>query len=110
MSRPTTSPARGIQGGYIRLVVIAEMCIRDRGAKLTVKGLKAGTTRASITSSKGETHNFNITVRKLSLIHICQIFSGNTVSNSLATVRAIKYAADNGAVILQCSWGYVRCV
>ena len=34
------------------------------GAKLTVKGLKAGTTRASITSSKGETHNFNITVRK----------------------------------------------
>ena len=34
------------------------------GAKLTVRGLKAGTTRASITSSKGETHNFNITVRK----------------------------------------------
>ena len=26
----------------------------------------------------------------------CQIFSGNTVSNSLATVRAIKYAADHG--------------
>ena len=22
-------------------------------------------------------------------------------------VRAIKYAADNGAVILQCSWGYI---
>ena len=37
----------------------------------------------------------------------CQIFSGNAVSNSLATVRAIKYAADNGAVILQCSWGYI---
>ena len=37
----------------------------------------------------------------------CQIFSGNQVSNSLATVKAIKYAADNGAVILQCSWGYV---
>ena len=36
----------------------------------------------------------------------CQIFSGNTVSNSLATVRAIKYAADNGAVICQNSWGY----
>ena len=34
------------------------------GAKLTVRGLKAGTTKASITSSKGETHNFNITVRK----------------------------------------------
>lgn len=37
----------------------------------------------------------------------CQIFSGNTSGNSLSTVRAIKYAADNGAVILQCSWGYV---
>lgn len=37
----------------------------------------------------------------------CQIFSGNTVSNALASIKAIKYAADNGAVILQCSWGYV---
>lgn len=37
----------------------------------------------------------------------CQIFSGNQVSNAMATIRAIKYAADNGAVILQCSWGYV---
>lgn len=36
----------------------------------------------------------------------CQIFSGNTQSNIMASVRAIKYAADNGAVILQCSWGY----
>lgn len=37
----------------------------------------------------------------------CQIFSGNYVSSILAEVQAIKYAADNGAVILQCSWGYV---
>ncbi len=37
----------------------------------------------------------------------CQIFSGSTVSNALASIKAIKYAADNGAVILQCSWGYV---
>lgn len=37
----------------------------------------------------------------------CQIFSGNSVASVLAEVRAIKYAADNGAVILQCSWGYV---
>lgn len=37
----------------------------------------------------------------------CQIFSGNTASNALASIKAIKYAADNGAVILQCSWGYV---
>ncbi len=36
----------------------------------------------------------------------CQIFSGNQVSSAIATIRAIKYAADNGAVILQCSWGY----
>ena len=36
----------------------------------------------------------------------CQIFSGNSASNTISLVRAIKYAADNGAVILQCSWGY----
>ncbi len=36
----------------------------------------------------------------------CQIFSGNTQSDSYASIRAIKYAADNGAVVLQCSWGY----
>lgn len=40
-------------------------------------------------------------------IMVCQIFSGYTGSNALAVVRAIKYAADNGAVVLQCSWGYV---
>lgn len=37
----------------------------------------------------------------------CQIFSGNYAGSVLAEVRAIKYAADNGAVVLQCSWGYV---
>lgn len=36
----------------------------DGGCETDGQGLKAGTTRASITSSKGETHNFNITVRK----------------------------------------------
>ncbi len=36
----------------------------------------------------------------------CQIFSGNKNGTILDEVRAIKYAADNGAVILQCSWGY----
>ena len=36
----------------------------------------------------------------------CQIFSGLYVGTLLDEVRAIKYAADNGAVILQCSWGY----
>ena len=37
----------------------------------------------------------------------CQIFSSNSSSNTVSLARAIKYAADNGAVILQCSWGYV---
>ena len=40
-------------------------------------------------------------------IMCCQIFSGNIATSILSTVRAIKYAADNGAVVLQCSWGYV---
>ena len=35
----------------------------------------------------------------------CQIFSGMYAGTVLEEVRAIKYAADNGAVILQCSWG-----
>lgn len=35
------------------------------GRKLTVKGLRSGTTKASITSSGNETHTFNITVRKV---------------------------------------------
>lgn len=37
----------------------------------------------------------------------CQIFSGNAGSSVLEVARAMKYAADNGAVVLQCSWGYV---
>ena len=37
----------------------------------------------------------------------CQIFSGEYLGTVLEEVRAIKYAADNGAVVLQCSWGYV---
>lgn len=37
----------------------------------------------------------------------CQIFSGQYAGTVLDEVRAIKYAADNGAVILQCSWGYI---
>ncbi len=36
----------------------------------------------------------------------CQIFSGDLMSNSYNSIRAIKYAADNGATVLQCSWGY----
>ena len=40
-------------------------------------------------------------------IMACQIFSGQYAGTVLEEVRAIKYAADNGAVILQCSWGYI---
>ncbi len=35
----------------------------------------------------------------------CQIFSGIDRGDALVSSRAIKYAADHGASILQCSWG-----
>ena len=41
-------------------------------------------------------------------IMTCQIFSGGYAAGSTVIMaRAIKYAADNGAVVLQCSFGYV---
>lgn len=36
----------------------------------------------------------------------CQIFSGLNKSTDVVVSRAIKYAADHGASILQCSYGY----
>lgn len=36
----------------------------------------------------------------------CQVFSGVNGVTLDGEAKAIKYAADNGAVILQCSWGY----
>lgn len=36
----------------------------------------------------------------------CQIFSGQYGASLAMEAKAIKYAADNGAVVLQCSWGY----
>ena len=36
----------------------------------------------------------------------CQVFSGQNSVTLSGEARAIKDAADNGAVILQCSWGY----
>lgn len=36
----------------------------------------------------------------------CQIMAGDKMATILAEARAFKYAADNGAVIAQCSWGY----
>ncbi len=40
-------------------------------------------------------------------IMICQLFDDEYQSTLLNEARAIKYAADNGAVVLQCSWGYL---
>mgnify|MGYP002235454967 CR=1 FL=1 len=37
---------------------------------------------------------------------ISHVFSGQNSVTLAGEARAIKYAADNGAVILQCSWGY----
>lgn len=39
-------------------------------------------------------------------IMTCQVFSGDLGVSMYQEAQAIKYAADNGAVILQCSWGY----
>ena len=36
----------------------------------------------------------------------CQLFDGQNVASTYEEAQAIKYAADNGAVILQCSWGF----
>lgn len=36
----------------------------------------------------------------------CQIFAGDYGATLYTEAKAIKYAADNGAVVLQCSWGY----
>lgn len=36
----------------------------------------------------------------------CQIFDDMYASTVAMEAKAVKYAADNGAVILQCSWGY----
>ncbi len=40
-------------------------------------------------------------------IMVCQLFAGARSADAIGVARAIKYAADNGAVILQCSWGYI---
>ena len=39
-------------------------------------------------------------------IMTCQVFSGGYGGKSTQTSRAIKYAADNGASIISCSYGY----
>lgn len=39
-------------------------------------------------------------------IMTCQVFSNSYGVSLYSEAKAIKYAADNGAVILQCSWGF----
>ena len=39
-------------------------------------------------------------------IMTCQVFDGQYGVTIAGEAMAIKYAADNGAVIIQCSWGY----
>lgn len=36
-----------------------------------------------------------------------QIFDDTYAANLLLEAKAVKYAADNGATVLQCSWGYM---
>lgn len=48
----------------------------------------------------GSGHNDGVKIMSI------QIFSGIFGVNAYNEARGIKYAADNGAVILQCSWGY----
>lgn len=39
-------------------------------------------------------------------IMTCQLFDGMNTCSLAMEARAMKYAADNGAVVMQCSWGY----
>lgn len=39
-------------------------------------------------------------------IMVCQLFDDEFTATVAMEAKAVKYAADNGAVILQCSWGY----
>ncbi len=38
-------------------------------------------------------------------IMVCQIIDGYSIVTTYQEAQAIKYATDNGAVVLQCSWG-----
>ena len=57
-------PANYFLGGETLTYTVSIADTAVATASMEGAKLKAGTTKASITSSKGETHNFNITVRK----------------------------------------------
>lgn len=75
----------------------------DTGHGTHVAGIIAATNnnKKGISSVAGGTGK-NDGVRIMS----CQLMAGNKTATMLAEARAFKYAADNGAVIAQCSWGY----
>ena len=84
--------------------VIAVESLYDTGHGSHVAGVIAATNNNSLGISSIAGGNGSLPgVRIMS----CQIFSGAYAGTVLEEVRAIKYAADNGAVVLQCSWGYI---
>ena len=84
--------------------VIATNTVYDTGHGSHVAGVIAATNNngIGISSIAGGTES-EPGVKIMS----CQIFSGAYAGTVLEEVRAIKYAADDGAVILQCSWRYI---
>ena len=84
--------------------VISTDSVYDTGHGSHVAGVIAATNNNGIGISSIAGGNKNEAGVK---IMSCQIFAGQYAGTVLEEVRAIKYAADNGAVILQCSWGYI---
>ena len=84
--------------------VISTDSVYDTGHGSHVAGVIAATNNNGIGISSIAGGNKNEAGVK---IMSCQIFAGAYAGTVLEEVRAIKYAADNGAVILQCSWGYI---
>ena len=84
--------------------VIAVESLYDTGHGSHVAGVIAATNNNGLGISSIAGGNGSVPGVK---IMSCQIFSGAYAGTVLEEVRAIKYAADNGAVVLQCSWGYI---
>ncbi|MDD6508095.1 MAG: S8 family serine peptidase [Bacteroidales bacterium] len=83
--------------------IISTDDVNDSGHGCHVAGVIAATNNNGLgISSIAGGDGSNPGVRIMS----CQIFSGVKGGTVLDEVRAIKYAADNGATVLQCSWGY----
>ena len=77
--------------------------VNDTGHGTHVAGMVAAVNNngEGISSIAGGTGNGD-GVRIMS----CQIFDGANGVSTYEEAQAIKYAADNGAVVLQCSWGF----